>query len=173
MLGCLYHAPLSVSIPFLSAGNSAMKDSAMRGYTKIPNWLLALLPSLPNPVLRIALVILRESVGWGYRSVTLSLSDFVKLSGLTRSSVWDGIERALKLKIVDRERRGQGYTYRLEHPDDSSPFPTQPSRNYRFIRQVNRSEIRTSGSPKFKPASVRRSNRGGSEIRPVRAGKLC
>jgi phage replication O-like protein O len=129
-----------------------------KGYTRVPNWLIELMPELPQPVLRLALAILRESVGWGAKSVTLSLTDLVALTGLHRSSVLVGINQGLTLKIIERKRRGQSYAYRLKHPEDQSVFPAQTSRRIRPVRRSNRSGNPTSASRK---------------VRPVKEDKLC
>jgi hypothetical protein len=115
-----------------------MPESTPSGFTKFPRWLYALLPQLTNATLRVCLIVLHESVGWGYASVVLSHADFVQRSGLSKSSVLEGIQTALDLNILQRMPHGQGFAYRLKPPSDQSAFPTTVSRNVTVIGQIRR-----------------------------------
>ena len=100
-----------------------MTKPSLYGYTKMPNWLFARLPELSPAGMRVVLVILAESVGWGTEAVVLSKAEIMRLSGLARSSVRDGIKDALQQQVIKRVPYQQGFAYRLKHSADTAPFP--------------------------------------------------
>ncbi len=100
-----------------------MSKPGLYGYTKMPNWLFPRLPELSPAGMRVTLVILAESVGWGVEAVVLSNADFMRLSGLARSSVQDGIKDSIQQHVIERVPYQQGFAYRLTAPTDPTPFP--------------------------------------------------
>lgn len=89
----------------------------------MPNWLFLRLPELSPAGMRVTMVILAESVGWGVEAVILSNADFMRLSGLARSSVQEGIKDALEEQVIERVPYQQSFAYRLRAPDGTTPFP--------------------------------------------------
>jgi hypothetical protein len=100
-----------------------MTKPSVHGFTKMPNWLFLRLPELSPAGMRVTMVILAESVGWGVEAVLLSRTDFMRLSGLVRSAVRDGIQDALQRQVIERVPYHHGFAYRLKHPTDTAPFP--------------------------------------------------
>jgi hypothetical protein len=100
-----------------------MTRPSLQGFTKMPNWLFLRLPELSPAGMRVTMVILAESVGWGVEAVILSNADFTRLSGLARSSVQEGIKDALQEQVIERVPYQQSFAYRLKAPEDTTPFP--------------------------------------------------
>lgn len=113
----------------------------------MPNWLFLRLPELSPAGMRVTMVILAESVGWGVEAVILSTVDFMRLSGLARSSAQEGIKDALQEQVIERVSYQQSYAYRLKAPNDTTPFP------WASLRQslAQPSEIPTPTSPEISP----------------------
>ena len=67
--------------------------------------------------LKIILVTVRQTFGWHKEKDRLSISQFQKLTGMTRQGVIGGIERALADGFIEREGggvgRGNAYSYKL------------------------------------------------------------
>jgi hypothetical protein len=100
-----------------------MTKPSVRGFTKMPNWLFLRLPELSPAGMRVTMVILAESVGWGVEAVILSNADFMRLSGLARSSVQEGVKDAQEAQVIERVPYQQSFAYRLKAPHDSTSFP--------------------------------------------------
>lgn len=56
-------------------------------YTKIPNEIIAAMPQLKDSEFRVLIFILRKTVGWGKTEDTISISQLVEGTGLSRRSV--------------------------------------------------------------------------------------
>lgn len=90
-------------------------------YTPIPNWLIAAMPEMPASVFQVAVVIARQTVGYsdgnGGRKEwdCISLSQFEKVSGLSRRGVMYAIEAGLG-KWFQRREKGQYFEYQLVQP---------------------------------------------------------
>lgn len=124
-----------------------MTKPSVHGFTKMPNWLFLRLPDLSPAGVRVTMVILAESVGWGVEAVILSNADFMRLSGLARSSVQEGIKDALQEQVIERVSYQQSFAYRLKAPNDVTSFP------WASLRQslAQPSEIPTPTSPEISP----------------------
>lgn len=84
-------------------------------YTQSPNHfydeILPLIDSLAE--LKVTDVIIRQTFGFHRDEKELSISLLVTLTGLSKPSVVDGIERAMARGTVERRPFGQGFVYRL------------------------------------------------------------
>jgi hypothetical protein len=127
-----------------------MTRPSLQGFTKMPNWLFLRLPELSPAGMRVTMVILAESVGWGVEAVVLSRADFMRLSGLVRSAVRDGIQDALQRQVIERVPYQHGFAYCLKPPTDTAPFP------WHSLRQAIR------GDP-FAPDTQRLATQVGAE----------
>lgn len=137
-----------------------MKPS-LHGFTKMPNWLFLRLPDLSPAGMRVTMVILAESIGWGVEAVILSNADLMRLSGLARSSVQEGIKDALQEQVIERTPYQQSFAYRLKAPNDASPFPWTSLRQSlaqsighmpeQTDVEAQPPETPTSTSPEFRP----------------------
>ena len=153
-----------------------MSKPALHGYTKMPNWLFPRLPELSPAGMRVTMVILAESVGWGVEAVILSKADFMRLSGLARSSVQDDIKDALQQQVIERVPYQQGFAYRVKAPTDPTPFPWTSLRQAlsppEFLTAANPpSTPNCAATPDSQPPDVQTTTRPevepeGAEIQP-------
>jgi predicted transcriptional regulator len=76
--------------------------------------------------LKVTDIIIRQTFGWHMRERELSLGKLEELTGLTRTSVSDGLKRAMKRGTVSRRKVGNSYAYKLvvEEVDQSKPSTT-------------------------------------------------
>lgn len=88
-------------------------------HTQIPNLFLDLqMPKIKSlSELKVVLCIMRKTFGWHKESDRLSLSQIMKLTGLSRPSAIDGIQKAILHKIIEREEEGNSYSYSLRVKD--------------------------------------------------------
>ena len=131
----------------------------------MPNWLFLRLPDLSPAGMRVTMAILAESVGWGVEAVVLSRTDFMRLSGLARSSVQEGVKDALQEQVIERVPYQQRFAYRLKAPDDITPFPWTSVRQS-LAQPAGHSEASLPGEPdaEAQPSAVPTSTR--PEISP-------
>lgn len=85
------------------------------GYTRMPNDILDAMPALTGAELRMLLAVARKTLGWGKDSDEISLSQFQKLTGLSRPKVNATLQALLARGWVEKigeGKRGIG-RYRL------------------------------------------------------------
>lgn len=63
--------------------------------------------------LKVILAIVRQTFGWHKADDRISISQLMKLTGLTRQGVINGVARALKDGFLDRQPVGDSFTYSL------------------------------------------------------------
>lgn len=95
-------------------------------YTQIPNFVLDSLGTMETPILRVLLVMFRQTIGWQRTStIRMSLSFISVASGLSKSSVCNAITVLLNNGIIGREDEGGSHTYHLDISQDGrEAFPT-------------------------------------------------
>jgi phage replication O-like protein O len=73
-------------------------------FTRVPNFFLdEVLPSINNLAeLKVTLAIIRKTTGWHQSTKTITLSELQTLTGLSRQSAIDGLNRALENGLIDR-----------------------------------------------------------------------
>jgi phage replication O-like protein O len=96
-------------------------------YTQFPNDILDKMPVMKDAEWRVACAICRKTFGWHKREDLLSLSQLMKLTGLSRQGVLNGLEQAIEHGYIGRTKAGQSYKYRLVIEGDEEPA-SQPSR---------------------------------------------
>lgn len=82
-------------------------------YTQFPNVILDAMSEMGNAEWRIVCAICRKTFGWQKREDLLSLSQFKKLTNLSRQGVITGIENAIEHGYIARIPHGQSFKYRL------------------------------------------------------------
>lgn len=90
--------------------------------------------------LKVILAIVRQTFGWHKPDDRISISQLVKLTGLTRQGVVNGVARALEDGFLDRQPVGQSFTYSLKVVNEVDQFQVQTSQQDRpeLVNQVDR-----------------------------------
>ena len=95
-------------------------------FTQIPNLLLdEQMAVMGNAELRVTLAIARQTFGWHKESDVISLSQLIKMTGLSRQGVVDGVKEGLERGTIKRYPEGQSFTYQLVI-DEPTSQPTRP-----------------------------------------------
>ena len=111
-------------------------------YTQIPNTLLdEHLSKMKEAELRVTLAIARQTLGWHKKEDKISLSQLVKLTGLTRQGVANGISDALERGVIKRESSGQGFVYRLSVDSESNELVNVVDQSSKNTSQRSRPEL--------------------------------
>lgn len=127
-------------------------------YTQIPNAIFDLMADkdahLTEAELRVILAIARKTFGWHKKRDKISLSQLVKATAMTRTSVQSGLDAAMARGIVRRtpdmnDKRG-GFYYELivDEPTDAT------STKNGLVQNLDQSNEYTRTSPKFRPELV-------------------
>jgi phage replication O-like protein O len=118
-------------------------------YTQTPNDLFdEMLPDMGLSELKVVLVIIRKTKGWHKERDRISLSQLMKLTGLSRQGVLDGILRAMQRGIVGREASGRSYEYFLI-VNTVDQLPSKDSQHSRHTKENNIKEISAYGDMLF------------------------
>lgn len=99
-------------------------DSTKPTHTKVPNELFELIPTLREAELRVLLFIVRKTHGWHKESDSLSLSQIMEGTGLSRPAVASATESLHERGIVIKTTPEKGtsvYTPRLKGSNPSLP----------------------------------------------------
>jgi phage replication O-like protein O len=124
----------------------SQKDS--QEFTKLPNAFFTLAAKMREAELRVTLAIARETFGWHRSEVELSLSDLMRLTGLTRQGVSNGLTEGLKRETIRRIAKGQGFEYSIciaqlvNEVDQSTVLTSQPS-GLEVVNEVDQSSQRS------------------------------
>ena len=95
-------------------------------FTQIPNLLLdEQMAVMGDAELRVTLAIARQTFGWHKESDVISLSQLIKMTGLSRQGVVDGVKEGLERGTIKRYPEGQSFTYQLVI-DEPTSQPTRP-----------------------------------------------
>ena len=83
-------------------------------FTQIPNLLLdEQMAVMGDAELRVTLAIARQTFGWHKESDLISLSQLIKMTGLSRQGVINGVSEGLERGTIKRYPEGQSFTYQL------------------------------------------------------------
>lgn len=82
-------------------------------YTQTPNVLFDLMGDMTESELKVCMAIIRQTFGWHKRGDKLSLSQLMKITGLSKNSVLAGINDAMDRGIITRIVHGDSYIYSL------------------------------------------------------------
>lgn len=88
----------------------------MTGWTQTPNFIYDLMPEMKEAEIKVVMLIVRQTIGWQRESVSLSVSDFKRMTGLAQASVVSGIKAALDHGILERTGDKNSYTYKIVEP---------------------------------------------------------
>ena len=88
----------------------------MTGWTQTPNFIYDLMPEMKEAEIKVVMLIVRQTIGWQRESVSLSVSDFKRMTGLAQASVVSGIKAALDHGILERTGDKNSYTYKIIEP---------------------------------------------------------
>ena len=95
-------------------------------FTQTPNLLFdEQMAVMGNAELRVTLAIVRQTFGWHKESDVISLSQLIKMTGLSRQGVVDGVKEGLERGTIKRYPEGQSFTYQLVI-DEPTSQPTRP-----------------------------------------------
>lgn len=85
-------------------------------YTQIPNVFLdEVLPKITSmSELKVTLAIMRQTFGYHKKHDRISLSQLETFTGLSRSSVMDGINAGIERGTIERRKAGLSYFYRVQ-----------------------------------------------------------
>lgn len=76
------------------------------------NWLMdTVMPQVDNGAFKIIAAVARQSLGYQYSGVTLSVTDFQELTGMSRPTVINNIQKAVNKGFIRQEEEGQGFSY--------------------------------------------------------------
>jgi hypothetical protein len=131
----------------MKADNPNFKGFRAPQHTQMPNELFdILLKEMDDTELRVTLVAARKTLGWHKTKDAISLSTFIKLTGLSRQGVLDGIEKAKArgtLVEVGKGKRGVNI-YELVITDDQSTSLTSLTSRPVLVYSVDQSDAATS-----------------------------
>ena len=100
----------------MAAREDGMTDSP---YTPIPNYILDNMGNMKGSVFQIVCTVARKTLGWcgddGKRKQwdTISLSQFIAQTGLSRPAVNAAIAEAIESGWIERRQNGQSFEYQL------------------------------------------------------------
>lgn len=120
--------------------------------TQIPNAIIDLIPNLSNSALRCYLIVIRQTKGWQKQKDRISISQFMKKTGLSRQSVITGCKELTEMELlIKTERKNRPSEYELNlskiltgqknRQDVVKDLDTQ-KKNKPTIRKVKRKNIK-------------------------------
>lgn len=96
-------------------------------YTKLPNHIITFMPTMGHAELRVVLAVVRQTVGWHRNQDVISITQFMRLTGLSRQGVLRGIAAAIEHDMIGRRPVGNSYSYSLVQQLDQSNKETGQS----------------------------------------------
>lgn len=98
------------------------------GYTPIANEIMEALARIRinGEAMQVLLVILRKTYGFQKKEDAISLSQFTELTGLKRQTVYKGVQKLLRLKIVTQ--KGSTFTKKYCFIKDYSLWKPEPKK---------------------------------------------
>lgn len=122
------------------------KGFAIPEHTQTPNSFFDVtLPQIKSiGELKVLLAIMRQTFGWRKFSDTISMSQLVKITGLSRQGVVNGLQLALEHGFIERAANGQSFSYSLQlvkQVDQSSKLTSQEDRP-EVVKQVDQQLVK-------------------------------
>lgn len=123
------------------------KGFAIPEHTQTPNSFFDVtLPQIKSiGELKVLLAIMRQTFGWRKFSDTISLSQLVKITGLSRQGVTNGLHLALQHGHIERKPHGNSFTYGLKllvkEVDQSSKLTSQEG-GPEMVKQVDHQVVK-------------------------------
>lgn len=130
------------------------KGFAIPEHTQTPNSFFDVtLPQIKSiGELKVLLAIMRQTFGWRKFSDTISMSQLVKITGLSRQGVVNGLQLGLEHGFIQRTARGQSFSYSLKlvkQVDQSNKLTSQEDRP-ELVKQVDRKLVKQVDTQKTK-----------------------
>lgn len=95
-------------------------------YTQVPNALFVMFQQMPEGAMRCILQIARQTFGFHRDEAICSLDYLQMTTGMSRQGVLNGIAWLMEWELVERQRRGHSFTYRvIVHEVDPSEESTK------------------------------------------------
>lgn len=122
------------------------KGFAIPEHTQTPNSFFDVtLPQIKSiGELKVLLAIMRQTFGWRKFSDTISMSQLVKITGLSRQGVVNGLQLGLEHGFIERTAQGQSFSYSLKlvkQVDQSSKLTSQEDRP-EVVKEVDRQLVK-------------------------------
>lgn len=144
-------------------------------YTQIPNVFLdrqmQKMTSLAE--LKVAMAVMRQTFGWQKKADQISMSQLVDLTGLSRPSVIEGVKLALKHGIIDREKRGNSFSYwlvvkKVNQEETASQEPASKESKPETVKKINQQVVKQVNPQKKEEQKKERNPTGGKgTLNPV------
>lgn len=123
----------------------------MGGWTRTPNFIYDLMPSMKAAELKVVMAISRQTSGWQRDCATMRLADIEALTGLSHPSVVSGIKDAMAHGILGREVQGETFVYWLIDPCETDDI----------VKNFNTEEANSDAESKNSlPSEVKKVNSG-------------
>lgn len=87
-------------------------------YTQVPNIILDRLQNFSKPVLKVLLLVCRQTFGWQRTQAILSLTFIENGTGLSRQSVVDALEELVQCTLLKKTPSGRTFIYELVIDDE-------------------------------------------------------
>ncbi|NGP89694.1 replication protein [Fodinibius halophilus] len=132
-------------------------------FTMIPNFIFdEQLESLSGGELKILLMIYRKTVGFDKKSDKISYSQLVEFTGLSKSTISQGIKGLVHKKLVkiDRTENTNRYTYCLPDINISGSSKIEPE----VVQKSNTQPVRKSNTQKKVPKETEKNTTSSSNL---------
>lgn len=87
-------------------------------YTKVPNALIEAIPSMKGSEVAVCMAVCRQTLGYQRLWDKISITRFVKLTGMSNRSIIDAIEKAVADGWMIRKRDGDSYQYMIKGAEE-------------------------------------------------------
>lgn len=87
-------------------------------YTKVPNGLIEAIPDMNGSEIAVCMVVCRQTLGYQRLWDKISITQFVKLTGMSNRSIIDAIEVAVADGWIIRKRDGDSYQYTIRGAEE-------------------------------------------------------
>lgn len=124
------------------------------GYTQIPNGILDRMHEMTGAEFKVVCAIARQTLGWHKTRDTISISQIEQLTGLSRQSVIDGINRAVKDGFIRKSESGYSYSYEITDETTAADEDIDASQKIRLVKKLDQSKNLT--SLKIRPKLVKK-----------------
>jgi hypothetical protein len=142
-----------------------VKDIPAPNYTQVPNYILDNLDKFSSEAeMKVVLVVARKTFGWQKKRDTISLSQLVTATGMTRSSVVSGVDAAITNGWIERIEDGHSFSYAVVvQKVDQSNNRTSPESRPEPVQEVDRQVVQKLDTQK---KELKKETNGAKKPRP-------
>lgn len=137
-------------------------------FTKIPNEFFALIPTLSEAPLRVLLVIMRQTFGWGNKEWDrISLTQFQGRTGMSRQGVINGLNYLIENGCIFKKQidGNNYYCLNVNNANSFDPFPSPEKESHKDHNDVNPAiHQKDQGSKDSLPTAVNPIDQMGSQV---------